>query len=291
VASAPPAAQPAVSASPADELVDPFPVPTVSGKDSVVPLTIGEFMVADVRINGKGPYRVIVDTGAYGRGMRLVPSVVEELGLKQVGTIAIGDGSSANQRTVPTYAIDEMQLGDLHFHGVGVLARPLPKRKGLQGILPLGLLSQRLLTLDYGKSTMRLSTGSLPRANGRDILDYRELDGGIGVDLKIAGKSYPAMLDTGGAAASLHVPAAMLASLPTKGTARSAGSVTTTSTTSENQTIDLAAPVRLGAFVLPITSVVYPAPWEYANLGPAALEGMTITIDARNRRLKLGRSR
>jgi len=54
--------------------------------------------------------------------------------------------------------------------------------------------------------------------------------------------------------------------------------------------VDLAAPVRIGSTILPITDVGYPAIAPVGNVGSLALQAMAVTIDYPNRRLRVAPS-
>lgn len=281
----------APSAAVKSSFTEPFPPPVVTGREADLPIKMEQFLIVEATLNDQGPFRFIVDTGAAGHTLRILPHIVERLGLKQVGTTKIGDGSGPDNLEVPTYDLGTVKLGGLTYKNVGAFARTLPKRFNVDGILPFGFFRNMLLAFDYGKARMRVSRGSLPKPNGANILSYDPRDEQIYTEISVGDKKFPVFIDTGAVGAPLIVPTAMAESMPTKGEPRPAGTVTTTSNKLEVKIADLAAPVKLGSVMLPVTSVKYPAPWPEGNLGARAFDGMVLTIDSRNHRLKVAPSR
>lgn len=51
--------------------------------------------------------------------------------------------------------------------------------------------------------------------------------------------------------------------------------------------VTLAVPVTLGTVRLPVDAVTFPSPGPVGAVGSAALAGMSITIDQRNRLLRI----
>ncbi len=85
-----------------------------AGGTTVPMLDLGGRPMVDVRINGKGPYAVILDTGA--NVTAIDEALVNELGL---------DSQSSG-----AFEIDELRLGDLVVHGF----RAHAMRGGLPGL-------------------------------------------------------------------------------------------------------------------------------------------------------------
>src|SRR5216684_6393598 len=69
----------------------------ISGAESVVPFSVeAGTAIIDVRINGRGPFPMIFDTGAEDT---LTPEAAAALGLKPVGSGSVQDSAG---RTLPT---------------------------------------------------------------------------------------------------------------------------------------------------------------------------------------------
>lgn len=113
---------------------------------------VGGVIVVDARLNGRGPYRFILDTGA--TETILTPATARDLGLRAGDLPAFPANATLDEMVVAG-----AQLSDL---GVQVFdppqARPLRLDQGLDyaGLLGYTVLSQCLLDIDYSKRRVRL---------------------------------------------------------------------------------------------------------------------------------------
>lgn len=244
-------------------------------------------------VNGRGPYRFGVDTGAPGY-LRVTPALAEALGLDPVGQALTGDPSGRNPVRVPVYRVDSLAFGGLTYSGISTTALNLPNpRLGqLDGIIGIGFFEQLLLTIDYGRLRLSAAPGALPAADGREVVDAT-LDRGvfISVPLRVGDTVHQVHLDTGNTRHPFFMPADAIPALPTRGTARSIGVAHTVSQEVQLQAIDLAAPVSVGGTRLAVTEVGFPAIAPPGNIGSLALAGMAVTVDYANRRVRIVPSR
>lgn len=114
------------------------------------------FLVAEVMVNGQGPYRFLVDTGATQTVVS--DKVIEALGLKKIATsIMFGVGGEGKLES-SIYRADSLKVGDVTVLNValGTLGNPL---LGLvmDGILAPGLFSDFVITIDYPKTQIELT--------------------------------------------------------------------------------------------------------------------------------------
>jgi predicted aspartyl protease len=114
------------------------------------------FLFAEVTINGKGPFRFIVDTGA----TQTVVSgkVAGTLGLKKISTnIMYGLGGEGKVES-PIYRVDSVKVGDVNVKNVplGAMNNPLLDLV-MDGILAPSLLSDFYVTINYPESQIDLS--------------------------------------------------------------------------------------------------------------------------------------
>lgn len=244
-------------------------------------------------VNGRGPYRFIVDTGAAGY-LVVKPSLAAALNLRQIGEAMSGDPSGANLRRVPLYNAESVRFGGFTFSGVLTTAidLPNPRLASLDGIVGIRFFQDLLLTIDFGRRQLTAAPGSLPAANGREIVDVT-LDRGalITLPLRVGRDVHSVHLDTGNSRFPFFMPADAIAALPTSGTARSIGAARTVSQEIHLQAIDLAAPVSIGTIRLPaVAAVAYPSVAPVGNIGSQALRNMVVTLDYANRRLRIGPS-
>lgn len=114
------------------------------------------FLFAEVMINGKGPYRFIVDTGA--TQTVLSGKVIETLGLKKIATnIMYGLGGEGKVES-PIYRADSIKVGDVTVKNVplGTLSNPLLDLV-MDGILAPSVLAEFIVTINYPGSQIELS--------------------------------------------------------------------------------------------------------------------------------------
>jgi hypothetical protein len=239
-------------------------------------------------INGRGPYRFGIDTGAAGY-LRVSPALAQALDLQQVGEARAGDPSGRNPIVIPLYQVESLAFGGLTFTGISTTPLPQlgPRTAQVDGIIGIGFFEHLLLAIDYGALRLRAGPGALPPANGRDVVDISFDRTLISVPLRIGETVRNVHLDTGNTAQPLFLPAEAVAALPTRGAPRPAGRARTVSQEIELHSLDLAVPVSIGATPLPVATVSYPAAAPPGNIGSLALAGMALTIDYANARLRI----
>jgi len=157
----------------------------------------------DARINGQGPFRLIVDTGA--AGLVLQSTLAKKLELPDPPGFSMG-GAMVQLQTPggPVSGslgyVKTLETGGAHFEGIWTVGVDLPFGDGVDGIVGMNVFSECLLTYDYKGNRIQLSQGALPESNGRDILSF-STPGSPGshprIELDIAGKTLPFMIDTG----------------------------------------------------------------------------------------------
>jgi len=265
------------------------PPPVQTGERADVALElVGGMPVISATVNGRGPFRFGVDTGAAGY-LRVSPALAESLGLEQVGEAMAGDPSGRNPIRIPIYRVQSLAFGDLTFSGVSTTPLPQlgPRAAQVDGIIGIGFFETMLLTIDYGRLRLSAGPGSLPAANGRDIVETGLDRGILTLPLNIGDTVQHVHLDTGNTAQPLFLPAETVATLPTRGEARSIGRARTVSQEIAVQAIDLAAPVSVGTTRLAVASVGFPSASPAGNIGSLALRNMALTVDFANRRLRI----
>jgi predicted aspartyl protease len=70
-----------------------------------------------VLVNGKGPFRFVVDTGTGGQAF-VTSELVDELGLPEAGQIHLNDPSGQGGRKVPMVLIQSIEVAGVQFAGV-----------------------------------------------------------------------------------------------------------------------------------------------------------------------------
>src|SRR5271168_464416 len=104
---------------------------------------------AMVMVNGKGPFRFVIDTGTGGEAF-VSADLAAELGLPQAGEITLNDPSGQGGRKVPMVQLASVQVAGVEFTGVKAAVHNLGSGDGAcQGLLGFALFRNYLLTLDY----------------------------------------------------------------------------------------------------------------------------------------------
>lgn len=156
----------------------------------------------DAMIEGQGPYRLILDTGA--AGVVLNESIASRLQLQappgmppgmrvQVASPG-GAGVAASLVHIKT-----LSMGDATVEGIWTVAMPLPFGDGLDGVIGMNLFAECLLTFDYPGEQIRLSRGTLPDPDGVDVFAYtpRQSYSHPEIDVHVGDTTRPFLLDTG----------------------------------------------------------------------------------------------
>lgn len=236
-------------------------------------------MLENVMINGTGPYRFLLDTGAEGGG-RLDRAVVEALKIPSTG--ASETLTPRGPRAVTQHTIETLTIGPLTFTGVQVLSRDYrseipPGFKPFDGILGYHLFREYLLTIDYPARSITIERGELPPADGETVLNIISEDDDPEVEVVIGGRTCRALLDTGGMM-FLAVPGALEADLTFSGPPESRGSFKMGA---------LSGDLRIGAVAFHDPQVVIGGSFAEPIVGARALAALRLTFDQKNRRVHI----
>jgi hypothetical protein len=257
------------------------------GEHADVAMTTQGIPTITAMVNGKGPFRFGVDTGASGY-LVVKPDVAQTIGLAIVGEAMAADPSGRNPVPVHLYQADSVSFGDLTYKGVSAssisIGGPMAE---LDGIVGIAFFRDLLVTLDFGRGRLTAQAGALPPPNDRDVVAATiEPSGLFSLPLRIGDKLEMVHLDTGNGRQALFLPQADMAGLPVSGEPRELGVARTVSQEIHIMGADLAVPVTIGTTRLPITQVAYPSV-TVGNLGSAGLQGLAVTLDAVNGRVRV----
>lgn len=149
----------------------------------------------EAQVNGRGPFRFAVDTGASGLG-RADTSLVSTLGLEIAQPTAHSDG--VETREVDTTEFDSLDVGGLSHEHVRVITRDynsrMPSQAAFAGIIARDFFADGLLVIDYPNKTIAFSR-TLSLSPGQDgVLSYERP---FRVPVSIAGVRVEGNLDTG----------------------------------------------------------------------------------------------
>jgi predicted aspartyl protease len=154
-------------------------------------------VVVPVMINGRGPFRFIVDTGA--NHSTISPQLVRTLGLKpEEGSVLVNGITGAAQTFFVT--VDRLQAGDLTVDGTSLPVVWAPLMAGADGILGAAGLNEKSLLIDFQRNRVEIArrVDSFLRAQSVRIHTLSLFHGGlIAVDAKVGRTRVTAIIDTG----------------------------------------------------------------------------------------------
>jgi hypothetical protein len=250
--------------------------------------------VVEARINGKGPFRLILDTGAGGTVLN--DDLVAELALPVVGTAHMGDPANPGAMQVDQVRVDAVQIGDATFRSITASSWD---RKTLyggvpnapRGVLGLPLFRDCLLTLDYPKQAVRIEKGDLP-SGAPNVIEY-ELDD-MGqlpvVPLEVGELSLQAHLDSGNMG-GLSLPKSYAEKLPLAGELVEIGQGRTVASAFSIWRATLDGDVRLAGNRVEKPELFFNDGMNHVNVGYDILRRFAVTLDQQNQRMRLAEVR
>jgi predicted aspartyl protease len=148
---------------------------------------------APVLIDGKGPYRLVLDTGATRSAIAARAAL--SLGIpSSATTVVTGFTGSA---TVPTIKVGRMEVGDLLF-GPAELPVLADVFGGAQGVLGIEGLAGKRIYADFTRDRLEITYSHGERAR-RDfsVVPLRIVNGLLIADVRVRGVRAQAIIDTG----------------------------------------------------------------------------------------------
>lgn len=249
-----------------------------------VPMLEGRLAIVEVQVDGQGPFRFGIDTGAAG-GARIDESFKEKLKLQVVGQAMAGDSSGKNRTPIDLVEIGKLSVGDAVFTGVRAAVGDYSEI-GVAGILGIGLFSEHLLTLDYPRRRVRIERGELPSADGQKILGFEMPLGIPSIRLRIGEVEMDAHIDSGNTRSEIVVPASLVGRLKLSAEPVMIGKARTRFNEIEIRQAPLAGALVLGSYELRDPRIDIVDLFPHGNLGHQFLQRFAVTIDAKSRRIR-----
>jgi hypothetical protein len=241
-----------------------------------------------VTLNGHGPYRFILDTGAMISVIDA--SLAHELELPIVGETELASPAGGTPVTSSVLNIDEVQLDAAVFNNVQTaemdLRSLLKDPNAPQGVLSAALFRGMLLTFDYPLSQIRFEPGALGPADGSEIFQYEASDGLPTIPISFAGITVDAHLDTG-SHAGFVLPGRYQDKLPLEAPPVEVARVEVVGREFPIFGSRLIGDARFGRYSYPNPEVRFGEFLPVGNIGYEILGRFSVTLDIQNRRLKM----
>ena len=154
-------------------------------------------VVVPVMVNGQGPFRFIVDTGA--NHSTISPRLTQVLGLKPAEDASIILDGITGTAQVSFVTIDRLQAGDLAIGSTDLPVVWAPVMAGADGILGVAGLTEKSLLIDFQRNRVIISrrVEAEVRANSTKIHGLRSVPGLITLATQVGGVPVRAVIDTG----------------------------------------------------------------------------------------------
>ena len=238
-----------------------------------------------VMIDGKGPFRFVIDTGTGGQAF-ITPQLARELGLTPVGYVRLNDLSGKGGQRVPLLLVPSLVVAGVEFSQVTAAQHEFSDADGTcQGLLGFPLFRDFLLKLDYPNQRISLRQGELVPDGERSVLPFRMPDGVPIVSMRIGGMRVEAQIDSGGSGLSLPEKLAeqmRFASDPTL-----FSNAQSMSTRFQIKAAKLATDVHLAGYSFKKPFVEINPAFPMINFGSSALQTFAITFDQKNSLVRL----
>lgn len=235
------------------------------------------------RVNGEGPYRFAVDTGASGMG-RADARLVAALALPVSGQQANSDGIRTAQADTVKFA--SLELGGVARHDLEVITRDYnagkPLAQHFDGILGRGFFADGLLVIDYPRRTLAFTTDAALPADATGSLAYERA---FRVPVSLAGIDTTAQLDTG-ANVTAVLPRALYDRIPASAL-QAAGRGGLANGSIETSRATVAGPLVMGGVRVTDVEVRVADGFPELLVGAHLLQRHLLAIDQRSRRVAL----
>jgi len=245
--------------------------------------------VIEAMIDGKGPFKFFLDTGASEPVLN--PDLVEELKLPETGTRKIGDPAEPEGISARALLVNTLTIGKAVFTGVTALTWDGAGHfspAGARGVIGLALFRDLLLTIDYPKNEIRIERGELS-AQDPGVVTYKPgPDGMVRVPVTVGSITVDADLDTG-SPANVSVPKKYSDELALEAAPVLVGRARTVGGEFAIYGAKVKGEIRIGSVKLASQALDLHERLPVANIGYRALRDFAITIDQKNLRVRFAK--
>jgi hypothetical protein len=238
-----------------------------------------------VTIDGKGPFRFIIDTGT-GADAFISPALADQLQLPTAAEAVVSDPSKQGGQRVPVVLLPSIDLAGVKFWWVKAVRHEITGEAGTcQGLLGFTLFRDYLLTLDFPNRKVLLAEGALAPDGEKTVLPIRMPEGVPITSLNVSGQSMEAQLDSGGG--GLTLPESLATHLKWDIPPIAFATGQTMASRFEIKAAKLAADVKIGkyTFTHPVVEI-HPA-FPLVNFGSPPMQSFAITFDQKSQLVRL----
>jgi predicted aspartyl protease len=238
-----------------------------------------------IMVNGRGPYRFLIDTGT-GAEALVSPELANELALPVVGHARLTDPSGLGEQRSEIVLMHSIRIADAEFSGVKAIRHKLyGDGENCQGVLGFKLFKEYLLTLNFPERRIVLARGAITQDGSGSVLPFRMPDGVPIVALRIDGQHVEAQIDSGGTGLSL--PESVAAHAKFLSTPIAFGNGESLATRFQIKAARLRQDVRLGSYLFRQAFVEINPAFPLVNVGSTPLAKFSVTFDQAKMLLRL----
>lgn len=168
--------------------------------------------VVDVKVNGQGPFVLMLDTGA--TDISLAESVVKRLQLPDCRTTTSTNGAS-QQFEIRTFGADRIEMGTASLAKVAVQETDFFEQHdmpGIEGVWGMRYFGELVVSIDFPVNALHIRKREAPSAQGAPWLAMTNALSPE-VSVRVGGKDQTFLIDTG-SNGSLSVSASVASELP-----------------------------------------------------------------------------
>ena len=231
-------------------------------------------------VNGKGPFRFILDTGTGGDAI-VTTELATLLNLPEAGKTRLNDPSGQGGQPAKVRLIGTLTVAGIDFYAIRAVEHPLLNADGpCDGMLGFTLFKGLLLTLDYPQNRLTLAEGELEPDGELAVHAFRMPDGVPIANITIGDVRVEALLDSGGAGLSL--PERLISQLRFSADPAAFARGESLSSRFPIKVGRLATDVRLGDITFDQPWVEINPAFPLANFGSVPMQHFAVTFDQDN---------
>lgn len=242
-----------------------------------------------VTVNGRGPFRFVVDTGTGGQAL-VSPALADQLQLPAIGQARLVDPSGRGEQRSQIVFVESLNVAGVEFTEIKAIRHTLAgEDETCMGLLGFTLFRDYLLKLDYANHSLTLAQGALTEDGEHSVLPFRMPDGVPIIPFRVGEERVEAQLDSGGVGLTLPEQLALQLKFASSPILYANGE--SLSTRFQLKAGRLATDVHLGRYTFehPVVEI-HPA-FPLANFGACPMQHFAFTFDQKNQLVRLDSDR